>query len=159
MDKEPFSTSLLNYKAFLSFNEVGNNIQTNLQKKIEYQVEGRCIAEGLVVPNSISIISYSAGKVNNQYIEFDVVYKCNICLPVEGMIIECIVKTITKAGIHAEYIYNNKSLVTVFITRDDNYENKTFSKITNSGTKINAMVTGVIFELNDTTISVTAELM
>lgn len=155
---EPFSVSLLNYKAFLSFNEVGNNIQTNLQKKIEHQVEGKCISEGLVVPNSISIISYSAGKVNNQYVEFDVVYKCNVCLPVEGMEIECIVKTITKAGIHAEYIYNHKPLITIFITRDDNYENEKFLKITNAGTKIKVAVTGVIFELNDTTISVTAEL-
>jgi DNA-directed RNA polymerase subunit E'/Rpb7 len=158
-NKNPFTSSLLNMKVFLSFIEIGSNIKDNLKKKIEYQVEGKCIAEGLIIPNSIKIISYSSGKINMEDVEFQVVYQCNICLPVEGMEIECITKSITKAGIHAEYSHNDKPIIAIFITRDDNYDNPLFQKIKTSDVKITAIITGVIFELNDPIIAVTAELV
>jgi len=162
MDKEktpPFTSSLLSMKVYLSFIEIGNNIKNNLKKKIEYQVEGKCIVEGLVIPGSVEIIDFSSGKVVMEDIEFQVNYRCNICYPVEGMEINCITKSITKAGIHAEYVFNNKPIIAVFITRDDNYENPEFVKIKNTDVKISAIVSGVMFELNDKIITVTADLV
>jgi hypothetical protein len=155
----PFSSSLLNMKVYLSFIEIGYNIGDNLKKKIEHQVEGKCIAEGLVIPNSIEIISYSSGKINMEDVEFQVVYRCLICLPVEDMEMECITKSITKAGIHAEYIYNDNPVIAVFITRDDNYDNPHFQEVKNPDVKIKVRITGVIYELNDPLIAVTAELI
>jgi DNA-directed RNA polymerase subunit E'/Rpb7 len=157
MEEQPFAPSLLTMKVYLSFVEIGKNIQYNLQKKIEHQVDGKCIAEGLIVPHSVEVISYSAGKISMEDVEFQVVYQCRVCLPVEGMVIHCIAKSITKAGIHAEYVFEKRPLIAVFITRDENYENPEFVKI-KADTNIQARVTGVIYELNDTIVTVTAEL-
>jgi hypothetical protein len=156
---EPFAPALLSTKVFLSFTEVGNNIAENLKKKIEHKVEGKCIPEGYIMPNSIRIESFSNGKIVEENVEFEVFYHCNICLPVEGMEIECITKFITKAGVHAEYIVDNKPIITFFITRDDNYDNPEFVKIKGPHVKILAKVTGVTYELNDPTICVIADLV
>ena len=56
-------------------------------------------------------------------------------------------------------LFNNKPIIAVFITRDDNYENPEFVKIKNTDVKISAIVSGVMFELNDKIITVTADLV
>jgi len=157
--QHPFTSALLSMKVLLSIIEIGGNIQGNLKKKIENQVEGKCIAEGLVIPYSIQVVSYSAGKINMDKVEFQVAYSCEICLPFEGMEFECITKSITKAGIRAEYVYNGKPVIAVFVTRDENYENANFVAIKTVDTKIRVAVSGVSYELNDPYITATAELI
>jgi DNA-directed RNA polymerase subunit E'/Rpb7 len=154
----PFLTSLLTMKVYLSIIEIGKNVADVLRQKIRIQVEGKCIKEGLVVPGSIKIIRYSAGKVNMEDVEFQVTYECSLCFPVEGMVIECVSKTITKAGIYAEYNVDNQKLISVYFPRDDNYDNKNFLEIKPEMT-ILAKITGVTYELNDSSITVTAELV
>ena len=53
-------------------------------------------------------------------IVFEVIIECNVCNPVEGMIIPCIVKNITKAGIRAQ-TNEEVSPVVIFIARDHHY--------------------------------------
>ena len=89
-------------KVALSMNEIGQNIKQNLERMISKQTEGKCIAEGFIRPNSIQLINYSSGVITNDFIEFQTVFECMVCYPVEGMLMECNAKTITKAGIHAE---------------------------------------------------------
>jgi DNA-directed RNA polymerase subunit E'/Rpb7 len=125
----PFLTSLLTMKVYLSIIEIGSNVSDILRQKIRTQVEGKCIKEGLVVPDSVKIVRHSAGKVNMEDIEFQVTYQCELCYPIEGMIIECISKTITKAGVYAEYNMNEKKMIAVFIPRDDNYDNSQFTEV------------------------------
>ena len=156
---DPFSSSILSMRILLSIIEIGANIKENLKKKIEHQVEGKCISEGLVMPNSIQVVSYSGGKPKNGDVEYQVVYQCNVCLPIEGMKIECRTKSITKAGIHAEYTFDNQPIIAVFITRDDNVQNAKFEKIKNTDETIIVEITGVIFELNDPVIATTADLV
>ena len=114
--------SLLTMKVVLPITEVGKNMKENLEKIISKRNEGKCIAEGFIRPGSIKVIRYSSGVVNNRNIEFETVFECMICHPVEGMLIECDVKTITKAGIHAEVIDNDGTVpITTFIARDHHF--------------------------------------
>ena len=46
-----------------------------------------------------------------------------ICLPIEGMLIDCVAKNITKAGIKAE-IDADVTPVIIFIARDHHYSNE-----------------------------------
>jgi DNA-directed RNA polymerase subunit E'/Rpb7 len=155
----PFATSMLTMKVYLSMIEIGNNIKENMKKKIAHQVEGKCIKEGYIMKNSVEVVTYTAGKINMENVVFDVIYKCDICLPVKDMVIECLTKTITKAGIKAEYIVDNEPVMTVFISRDDNYDNEDFLKIKGSNVSIFAKVIGVSYELNEPTITVMADLV
>lgn len=154
-----YISSVLTSKVSLSINEIGNNLKRNLEKVIQYDNEGKCTPEGFVKPNSVKIISYSSGNVQNEYVNFQVVYECMVCYPVEGMLIESVVKTITKAGIHAEVIEEDGTVpVTVFVSRDHHSNDRKFSQI-KLGDKIKVSVIGSRFELNDKFISVIANVL
>ena len=151
--------SILTQKIILSINEIGRNTKQNLEKKIVSKNEGKCIEEGFIRPNSVKIISYSSGLVNSENIEFQAVFECMICHPVEGMIIQCTSKNITKAGIHAEVITENNIIpITVFIARDHHNTNKYFNTI-KENMNILVRVIGVRFEINDEYICVIGQLL
>ena len=82
-----------------------------------------------------------------------------VCHPVEGMLIEkCNVKTITKAGVHAEVNDNTGVIpIVVFVARDHHFTNKKFADIKENDI-ITVEVIGVRFELNDPYICVIAKL-
>jgi DNA-directed RNA polymerase subunit E'/Rpb7 len=151
--------SVLQMKIVLSINEIGSQIKQNLQNKISFQTEGRCIAEGFIRPDSVNVLSYSAGEVNAAKVDFQTVFECMICHPVEGMIIECQTKTITKAGIHAEVIDTNGVVpITVFVARDHHVTDRAFADLKEAD-KITIRVIGVRFELNDPYICVIGKLV
>jgi DNA-directed RNA polymerase subunit E'/Rpb7 len=147
-----YTKSVLTMKVQLLITEVGRNIKQNLEKKISKKTEGRCIAEGFIKPNSIKVISYSSGNVNGELIEIQTVFECMICHPVEGMLIECDTKTITKAGIHAEVVDNKGNTpITMFMARDHHINNYLFERVVENS-KLVVSIIGVRFELNDSSI-------
>jgi DNA-directed RNA polymerase subunit E'/Rpb7 len=151
--------SLLTKKVILHINEVGKNVKYILENKITTLLEGKCIAEGFIRPNSVKIISYSSGNVNGEKIEYIVVFDCMICHPVEGMLIECTSKTITKAGIHAEVIDTNNVIpLTVFIARDHHNKDSYFNSI-KENMKLIVKVIGIRYELNDPYICAIGKLV
>lgn len=146
--------SVLTMKVSIPITNVGKNMKQNLEKIISKKTEGKCIAEGFIRPNSVKVIRYSSGTINNENIEFQTVFECMICHPVEGMLIECDTKTITKAGVHAEVLDDTGSVpITVFIARDHHFTDRKFSEI-KENMKIIVRVIGVRFELNDPYICV-----
>jgi hypothetical protein len=150
--------SLLNDKITLNITEIGNNLKQNLEKKVASKIEGKCIVQGFIKPNSTHIVNYSSGNVNAAFVEFQVIFECMICHPVEGMLIECKSKTITKAGIHAEVVDEIGTVpVTVFIARDHNYNDVTFNNV-KENENILVRVIGTRFELNDSYICVIGKL-
>ncbi len=154
-----FSPAILTQKVMLSITEVGKTVKQNLERDISYRVTGKCIAEGIVKPNSVRIINYSSGSVRGDRVEFQVMFECMVCNPVEGMLIECTTKTITKAGIHAEVVDEDGNVpVTVFIARDHHFTDKNFANVVEND-KLVANVIGSRFELNDPYICVIAKLL
>ena len=89
---------------------------------------------------------------------FEVVFECDVCFPVEGMIISCLAKNITKAGIRCESANDMPSPVVVFIAKDHHYNSAMFNDV-KDGDKINVKVIGQRFELNDKYISIIGELV
>ena len=151
-----YMNSLITKKVSIPVNMIGRNIKENLEKIIVQEIEGRCIAEGYIKPGSVEIITYSSGMLKDSIALFDIVLTCQICLPVEGMLIDCIAKNITKAGIRAE-TNEDTSPVTIFIARDHHFTNELFSKVKEND-EIRIRVIGQRFELFDKTISVIGEI-
>ena len=150
--------SLLTTKVELSITDIGENLISQLQYVIEQKHEGKCIVEGYIKPGSVKIKNYSSGTVKGEYIVFHIVWTCLVCNPVEGMLIKCNTKTITKAGIHAEVIDENGNIpITVFIARDHHFTHKDYNSITENSL-IEIAVIGTRFELNDPYICVIAKL-
>ena len=145
----PYIRSLLHMKVSVDMSEIGKNIKENLEKKIRAETEGKCIAEGFIKPNSISVISYSSGSVNLDRVDFHATFECMVCYPVEGMDVECLCKTVTKAGIHAQVIDDEGNMpMTVFIARDHHIMDHRFNGIKENA-KITAKIIGIRFELHD----------
>lgn len=154
-----YTKSMLSMKVVLNINEVGKNLKENLEKMISKNIEGKCIKEGYIQPSSTRVMTYSAGLVSFDKVEFQAVLECMVAYPVEGMRIECITKTITKAGIHAEVVdRNGNTPIIVFIARDHHFNDQLFSQI-KENTKIDVRVIGVRFELHDPYICVIGQLV
>lgn len=153
-----FIKSVLEKKVYLSINEIGGNIKETLQKKLNEMTYNKCIVEGFIQPGSISILSYSCGLVQNDGIEFCTIFECKITNPVEGQLIECKCKTITKAGIHAHVIQNDVIPVQVFLAREHHNINQQFNNIKEEQDLL-VNVIGTRFELNDPYICVIAKLV
>ena len=152
-----YCSMLITRRVTVHINTIGSNIKQVLEKKIANEIEGKCIVEGYIKPNSIKIVTYSCGIVKGSYVDFEIVLECLSCSPVEGMHIYCIAKNITKAGIRAE-IDESPSPVVIFIARDHHYTSEYFSTVA-EGDKIKIRVIGQRFELNDKYISIIAELL
>jgi hypothetical protein len=74
------------------------------------------------------------------------------------MLIQCVAKNITKAGIRAESANEVPSPVVVFIAKDHHYNNDYFADV-KEGDRITVRVIGQRFELNDKYISIIGELV
>lgn len=153
-----YMPAMITQRIPLSIIYVGNNVKQALEKKISNEIEGKCIVEGYVKPGSCRVVSYSSGELSDSDVIFEVVTECQVCLPVEGMHIRCVVKNITEsAGIKAE-TGDDPSPVVVYIARDHHFDNSKFNKV-KVGDSIMARVIGQRFELNDSYVSVIAELI
>ena len=152
-----FSNALITKKIHVNIQNIGSNIKQTLEKMIAADIEGKCIVEGFVKNRSTKIMTYSSGLVQGSSVTFEVVYECSICSPVEGMVIRCIAKNITKAGIRAE-TNDSPSPVVIFVARDHHYTTPYFSEV-KENEEIVVKVIGQRYELNDKYISIIAELI
>ena len=154
-----YSKALITRNVLLPINVIGKNIKQTIETTISQHFEGKCIVEGYVKPKSSKIISYSSGLIERgTNISFEVIFECDICFPVEGTLISCVAKNITKAGIRAEIPNEIPSPIVVFVARDHNYYNNYFSSI-QEGDTITVRVIGQRFELNDKYVSIIAEVI
>ena len=154
-----YSRCLITRKIVLPITAIGKNLQEVIEENIKANFEGKCVVEGYIKPNSSKIITYSSGIIQKgNIISFEVVFECDVCFPVEGMLISCVAKNITKAGIRAESANDVPSPVIVFIAKDHHFNVQHFTEI-QEGDKINVRVIGQRFELNDKYISIIGELI
>jgi hypothetical protein len=152
-----YSRGMISRNIILPITAIGKNIKETIEQNIAYNFEGKCLVEGFIKPGSSIIISYSSGVVQRgTFIMFEVVFECEICFPVEGMVLQCVAKNITKAGIKAESSTEVPSPIVVFIAKDHHYNVEYFSEI-QEGDRFTARVIGQRFELNDKYVSIIAQ--
>lgn len=154
-----YSRCLITRKIVLPITTIGKNLKETIEENIKNNFEAKCVVEGFIKTNSSKIITFSSGVIERgNNILFEVVFECDVCFPVEGMLITCVAKNITKAGIRAESANDVPSPIVVFIAKDHHYSIPYFSEL-QEGDKINVRVIGQRFELNDKYISIIGELV
>ena len=158
-----YSRGIITRNITLPISSIGKNIKEIIEQNISFNFEGKCLVEGYIKKNSSKVLTYSSGLINRgSQVSFEVIFECEICFPVEGMLIQCVAKNITKAGIKAESSNEIPSPVVVFIAKDHHYNKETqidyFTTI-QEGDKFTARVIGQRFELNDKYVSIIAEVI
>lgn len=152
-----YTKSLLEKKVILDITEIGGNIKKVLEDKLVYTLENRCIEEGYIKSKSIQLITFSSGNVDRNKITFVVTFECMVCHPVEGQLIQCKSKNITKAGIRAIVEEGDNTPVNIFIAKDHHIMDSQFNTIKEDMTIV-AKVIGIRYELNDPHICCIAKL-
>ena len=153
-----YNNTLLEKKIVLDYSSVNNNFLSNVLSKLKNDLEGLCIDQGYIKPNSIKIINYSTGELYENKIQFNIIYECLIANPVESQVLECKVKSVTKIGVRGELNNDDSNPLVIFIARDHHYNNELFSEIKEDDI-INVRVIGKRYELNDKYISIIAEIV
>ena len=73
------------------------NISDIILQNLKDKVEGRCISEGYIKPESVEIVSRNSGVMENHdfsgSLTYTIKYKSDICIPRMGQIVECNVDT------------------------------------------------------------------
>lgn len=155
--------SALEKKLTLCITEIGSNLMEILTEKINRIYVGKCIEEGFIKPSSINILNYSSGVVHGEHVEFVVVFNCMICLPVERQKVKCNIKSMTKAGIHAEVRDKDIVPLHIFVAKDhhvrDNYFKELEAKKDVENIEIVVQIIGVRYEINDPYICAIAKLI
>ena len=131
-----------------------------LQTTLINCIEGRCIAEGFIKPDTARIVDFKCGKIVAKNVQFNLVIECEVCNPVENSIITCIAKNITQAGIRA--ISSDEYLpVVVYISKDFSLltQNNSYYNTIKEGDKIRVKVIGKRFEMNDKFIQIVGDLV
>ena len=98
-----YSKCLLTRQITFNINDLSKSFDEIIKQNISFNYEGKCAVEGFIKKGSTRIINKSAGLIEKGInVVFEIVFECDICYMVEGTIIQCIVKTVTNAGITAE---------------------------------------------------------
>jgi DNA-directed RNA polymerase II subunit RPB7 len=131
------------------------NIDSYIHDYIRKNVEGICIHEGYIKPETISVLKKSVGILLGSSftgdITYDVAYTAQVCNPVIGNVINCKVKFVNKMGVLA-----SNGPITVIIGRQFHLNNE-LEKIGRDD-NIKVEVVARTFSLNDKEIKVVAKL-
>jgi DNA-directed RNA polymerase subunit E'/Rpb7 len=150
MDKY-FKTSTITKRCQLPISKLSNNIENVLTSLIKTEYEGKCSNEGFIQRNSVQLLQFSLGLINEDNITYDVTFEASICYPVEEQIINCTIENITKAGVKA-IVSKNDNPIVIFAARDLHLDNDEFNKLAVND-NINISILGIRFELYDKYIS------
>ena len=155
-----YKPTIIHHKVCFPFSEINNfqGLREQLMRNISTQMNGKCIAEGFVKPNSCNIRSHSVGIFMGGNISFNLEIECMMCCPAEGTVMQCVAKTVTQAGIRAHACFE-PSPVIIYISRemhDSSAQSRTMDSV-KPGDTLLMRVIGKRFELNDKHVSIIGE--
>lgn len=155
MDDIKVTTTLLK-SIVLKPKQLNKNIDANLLKVFKREYEGRCIAEGYVIPDKTEVIKRSVGNSRSSHFTgdftFDVLFKVELYNPVKDNIIECQIQRINELGIQS--IIGPMQIV----IPKELHTDKSLFKDLKVGDNIKVSVIARRFDLYDTVIYLTAKL-
>ena len=148
---------VLHKKIIINSKNLDENIDTYINDYLKSKIEGKCIDEGYIKPDSIQVIKKSIGMLLgsrfNGDITYDILYTSDITNPVVGNVIDCKVKFINKLG-----ILGNNGPITIIVSKQfHNNNNDTINKIKECYI-IKVEVIDKKFSLNDTEIKIIGRL-
>jgi DNA-directed RNA polymerase subunit E'/Rpb7 len=121
-----FERRQLTKKIHIKSRFLQKNIQTSLLSQLKLTYEGKCLTEGYIQNESITILNYSLGRVNyiKGGVDYDVTFQADICMPHTGQRFKAPVTLKSKVGIHAK-----TPPIEVLIPRDLHIGNEDFENI------------------------------
>jgi ribA/ribD-fused uncharacterized protein len=127
------------------------SIDKLLEEKIKTQYEGKCSRNGYVLPNSVKLISRSAGMVEKGRFTGDILFyaeaESRVLQPPDGFVLEGEVIRKNKMGMYVNY----KDAIRVMVPRDLHIGDEDFDAIT-VGEFVQVEIKKSRYQVNDTSI-------
>ena len=156
MNKDIFTKNILSTTIQLSPSEYNSSIDETILSKLKEKVEGKCDSCGYINHGSCEIIKRSIGELQqgqfNGSCVFRILYSVDICNPVEGQVVKCIVKNINKMGLFCELAGFEDSPLTLILAKQHHLKSERFEKMKINNI-IDVEIIGIKFDYNDTQIS------
>lgn len=139
-------------KILIPYINVGKNMQNYFMEYAYKNIEGKCRDVGYVKPQATNVVSFSAGQLLGDSVEYSVEYSVMVYYPTEDSVLECIVDSISpKIGIRAYYSKTDNPAM-VFIS---NAYNEGLNVLDyHVSQRIKVIVKGHRFEKNDEYITI-----
>ena len=155
INNEIYFNNVLIKRICIKAKYLNEHIDDYIISYLKNNIEGKCIDEGYVAPDSIKVIKKSIGAILGSRftgdVTYDIVYTANVCNPVTGNIIDCKVKFINKLG-----ILGTNGPITITIPKQL-HKNSDFEHI-NINDNIKIEVIAKKFSLNQKEIKIVAKL-
>ncbi len=136
---------------------LNENLDKYLISYLQNKIEGKCMDEGYIRPESIKLLKRSAGQLLGSRftgdITYEVAYSAEVCNPSLGSIIDAKVQYVTKVGLMC--LNGPLSLFVPKVNHENNLDN--FLKI-KSGDMVRIEVISKKYSLNDSEIKVTGKI-
>ncbi len=135
---------------------LNENLENYIFQNLTKRVEGKCINEGYVMKNSVSILKKSIGKITGSRftgdITYDVAFTANVCNPEPASVIDCQVKGINKLGLKGK-----NGPMSIVVPKQFHSDLESFHKISvNDIVKVEVICKNVV--LNESEIKVVGRL-
>lgn len=161
MTKDIFSKNIMECVIQLNPTEYNCGIDESLLEKLKKKVEGKCDSYGYIKKDSAKIIKRSIGILSQcdfrGLAEYRIMYSVDICNPVEGMVVNCVVQNINKMGLFCSCADYDPSPLSLILAKQHHLKDEKFELV-----KINDIIKveiiGVKFNYNDTNISCIGKL-
>jgi N-glycosidase YbiA len=127
------------------------SIDKLLEEKIKTQYEGKCSRNGYVVPNSVKLLSRSAGLIEKGRFTGDILFyaeaESTVLQPPDGYVLEGEVIRKNKMGMYV----NHKDAIRVIVPRDLHIGDEEFDNV-QVGEIVKVEIKKSRFQVNDTSI-------
>lgn len=137
--------------------EINKNINKILLRKLKKNLEGKCISEGFIKPNSIVITGRSLGIAQASHFNGNVMYHINyvadVCNPLEGDIVTAKITNINKMGALATSGDDDIQPLNILLAKQHHIDNKDFDKL-KIDDDIKVKILGKRFDSGESQISI-----
>ena len=149
--------SILKRKVIVDAKYLNDSLDDYIQTYLKNKVEGRCIYEGYIRPDSVRLLKRSAGfLLGSRFtgdMTYEVAYSADICNPVEGNIVECKVNKVNKTG-----LFGVNGPLSILVSRELHEDNMEYFNTIKIGDMIKVYIIGKLFSLQDKEIKVIGKL-
>lgn len=152
-----FHPITINKSIILEAKYINNKLDDFILKKVKDEIEGRCIKDGYVKPNSVKILKRSLGSTQQSHFTGTILYhlllSIEICNPLQGAVIEAQVVNTSKMGILAGVPYEEVSPLNILLAREHHIDNQDFLNLKQKDL-IKIKIIGRRFEQGENHISI-----
>ena len=156
---------LISDTVLIQCSKLKKNINGYIYHYIKDKYEGKCYENGYIIPDSLNIISRSAGKITiidgESLIKYEITYQVKSIIPSIGDIYDCKIENITKMGIVGYLDYNSCTMENspiLFIIPNQYFGNKEFDAKDLHRT-IQVKILDIRIKFMQTQIQIVAELV